>query len=358
MSTPAAPARTNGFAIASLILALLGITIPALICGYLGRRQIDKSQGTEQGRGLALAGIIIGWLQVAAGIALVCVLVVVARNATDDTTTANNNPPAAETADQTEVTGTPLAPLGLGGEQDPAVGALAPVVAGHGFDGAPVDIGGQSDTASLVVFMPHWCPHCQIELPQLVQWAADGTIPHDVRLVAVATSTDPAQNNYPPQDWFDRENWPGEILADSDDNKAATAYGVSSFPFLRRDQHRRHLGRTSRRRARPTTRRPDRLPHQHSVDSQPNTPTTRRPSCSRRTGGSCWHVLLTSRDVRTATVKATLTESRSTRLPWKRWCRERVAEDEERPLDIDPSFGTSCDPIIRFLQCNGRFQSD
>lgn len=232
ISTPAAPARTNGFAIASLILALLGITIPALICGYLGRRQIDQSQGTEQGRGLALAGIIIGWLQVAASIALVLVLVVVARNATDDTTTANNNPPAAETAEQTTVTGTPLAPLGLGGEQDPAVGALAPVVAGHGFDGAPIDIGGQSDTASLVVFMPHWCPHCQIELPQLVQWATDGTIPHDVRLVAVATSTDPAQNNYPPQDWFDRENWPGELLADSDDNKAATAYGVSSFPFF------------------------------------------------------------------------------------------------------------------------------
>lgn len=231
--TPYAPARTNGFAVASLVLALVGITIPALICGYLGRRQIDQSRGTERGRSLAVAGIILGWLQVAAGIALLALLVVLALNANDDTTTAIDSTSTATAPSpnrETTVTGTPLPALEVG--QDPAVGAPAPVVQGSTFDGEPVNLGGPSETASLVVFMPHWCPHCQAELPQLVQWASDGTIPNDVRLVAVATSTDPAQPNYPPQDWFEREGWADEVLVDSDDNAAAAAYGVTGFPFF------------------------------------------------------------------------------------------------------------------------------
>jgi hypothetical protein len=72
---PAAPSgivqygATNGFAIASLVLGIVGLTsvplIPsvlALIFGYKGKRQIDRSGGAEQGRGLAVAGIILGWI--------------------------------------------------------------------------------------------------------------------------------------------------------------------------------------------------------------------------------------------------------------------------------------------------------
>lgn len=229
------PERTNGFAVASLILALVGITIPALVCGYLGRRQIDESQGTEKGRGLAVAGIVLGWLQVALGIGLVILLAVVTINAGNDSSTTTEGTPLAAGPSQAgppEVAGTTLPTLALGDGQDPAVGTPAPVVRGHGFDGSPVDLGGESDGASLVVFMPHWCPHCMAELPRLVQWKSDGTIPEDVRLVAVATSTDPGGPNYPPEDWLEREGWPGEVLADSDNNTIATAYGVTSFPFF------------------------------------------------------------------------------------------------------------------------------
>lgn len=68
---PSAPAlgTTNGFAIASLVLGIVGLTgfplIPsvlALIFGYKGKRQIDRSGGAEQGRGLAVAGIVLGWI--------------------------------------------------------------------------------------------------------------------------------------------------------------------------------------------------------------------------------------------------------------------------------------------------------
>ncbi|MCX7855039.1 MAG: DUF4190 domain-containing protein [Anaerolineae bacterium] len=61
---------TNGLAIASLVLSLLGLigvlpllgTVLGLIFGYSARNQIAQSRGTQGGEGLAKAGIIIGWV--------------------------------------------------------------------------------------------------------------------------------------------------------------------------------------------------------------------------------------------------------------------------------------------------------
>lgn len=59
---------TNGFAVASLVLGIvwaMGIgSILALIFGYIGRNQIDRSGGTQTGRGMAIAGIALGWIGV------------------------------------------------------------------------------------------------------------------------------------------------------------------------------------------------------------------------------------------------------------------------------------------------------
>lgn len=55
----AAPPRTNGLAIASMVLGILWIyfvgSLLALILGYRARRQIDESNGAETGRGFATA---------------------------------------------------------------------------------------------------------------------------------------------------------------------------------------------------------------------------------------------------------------------------------------------------------------
>ena len=69
--------RTNGYAIASLACALgqlaLGplATIPAIGLGHVARRQIMRTG--EQGAGLALAGLILGWAAVILGIVLIVV---------------------------------------------------------------------------------------------------------------------------------------------------------------------------------------------------------------------------------------------------------------------------------------------
>ena len=56
--------KTNGLAIASLVLGIIWIywigSILALIFGYNAKGQIDRSNGMEGGRGLAVAGIVLG----------------------------------------------------------------------------------------------------------------------------------------------------------------------------------------------------------------------------------------------------------------------------------------------------------
>lgn len=80
----ASPTRTNGLAIASLVLGILWLygfgSIVALILGYIARGQIDGSGGRQGGRGLAIAGIVLGWIGFAAVILFGVVVVSAARS--------------------------------------------------------------------------------------------------------------------------------------------------------------------------------------------------------------------------------------------------------------------------------------
>lgn len=59
-----APA-TNGKALASLILSLFGISLLAVIFGHMAQTEIKKSQGRQSGEGLAIVGLVFGWLGMA-----------------------------------------------------------------------------------------------------------------------------------------------------------------------------------------------------------------------------------------------------------------------------------------------------
>ncbi len=74
--------QANSRAIVSLVLGIAGIvfvpvllSIPALVVGYRARREIDASNGMQTGRGLAIAGIVCGWIGVAFGLLLVAGIV-------------------------------------------------------------------------------------------------------------------------------------------------------------------------------------------------------------------------------------------------------------------------------------------
>lgn len=116
---------------------------------------------------------------------------------------------------------------------DAAIGMPAPVISGKGFTGTEITTDG-AGTPTLLVFLAHWCPHCQREVPLLVEWEKDGKTPTGVDVIAVATGTDPANPNYPPSEWLAREEFPAlwPVIADSADKKAANAFGLSGYPYF------------------------------------------------------------------------------------------------------------------------------
>jgi hypothetical protein len=79
-ASPVGQVKTNGFAIAALVLGIVWIygigSILALVFGYQAKNQIDASGGRESGRGMAVAGIVLGWIGV--GLILLVILGVAA----------------------------------------------------------------------------------------------------------------------------------------------------------------------------------------------------------------------------------------------------------------------------------------
>ena len=78
MNVPAKPTSTT--AIVSLVSGILGWTfvpvlgsVLAIICGHMARGEIKRSNGTLEGDGLAIAGLVLGWINV-----VLCVLAVAA----------------------------------------------------------------------------------------------------------------------------------------------------------------------------------------------------------------------------------------------------------------------------------------
>ena len=112
---------------------------------------------------------------------------------------------------------------------DPAVGQPIPELSGVGLDGQPLTIG-PGDGPMAIVVLAHWCPHCQAELPALVDYLAQGSMPAGVSIVGISTAIDPVRPNYPPSAWFDREGWTQPTLTDDANSTALRALGVNSFP--------------------------------------------------------------------------------------------------------------------------------
>jgi cytochrome c biogenesis protein CcmG/thiol:disulfide interchange protein DsbE len=123
-----------------------------------------------------------------------------------------------------------LPPLERGGA-DPAVGEDMPELAGSTFDGSAVRI--ENDGRPKVLFfLAHWCPHCQREVPVIVDYLEEEGQPEGVDLFGVSTAVDEGRPNFPPSRWLEQESWPAPVLADTAEGTAAEAYGVSGFPFF------------------------------------------------------------------------------------------------------------------------------
>ena len=94
-------------------------------------------------------------------------------------------PPIEEVLGEVEVTGDALPTYAQG--DDPAIGMTAPVLVGADYDGNPTRVDPVNDGPTMVIFLAHWCPHCNAEVPKLLQLREDGRIPEGVNVVAGST---------------------------------------------------------------------------------------------------------------------------------------------------------------------------
>ena len=161
---------------------------------------------------------------VAIGIAA---LVVVAAIAAIALTSGGLGGPAP--AASIRVAGTALPALPADGA-DPAIGAPLPTLTGVGPDGGSVVIG-PTGTPQVIAVVAHWCPHCQVEVPKIVEWQRSGnSLPNGATWTTLSTSISAVQPNYPPSAWLEREGWTAPVLTDDAASNGLAALGITSFP--------------------------------------------------------------------------------------------------------------------------------
>lgn len=114
---------------------------------------------------------------------------------------------------------------------DPAEGSQAPVLNGFDFSGSPIAVK-PTGRPTLLVFLAHWCPHCNAEIPRLIEWKESGQIPESLDVIGITTGSRDDQANWPPSKWLVNMEWPWTAMADSEAQDAAVAMGVSGYPGL------------------------------------------------------------------------------------------------------------------------------
>ncbi|MEZ5171213.1 MAG: redoxin domain-containing protein [Acidimicrobiia bacterium] len=166
------------------------------------------------------------WLWVGVAVVVVAAVVLAILLTSSDNDAEKE---AGEIGVEVTTEGTAL-PVFQGSAADAAVGQPAPVVTGVSPEGDPVTIGGAGP--QILVFLAHYCPHCQVEVPEIVAASGSPDWPDNVEVTGITTATDDNRPNYPPSAWLDREDWPWPVMADDADSGAAGVYGISAFPYM------------------------------------------------------------------------------------------------------------------------------
>ncbi len=186
------------------------------------RRRTSKTprrQPSPAGRGFPLVAVVITGLVI---LVVAAVLAVVLAGGGGGTSGEPARVPV-------KVGGQPLAAFASTAATDPAVGQPIPTLDGVTFDNSPVSIG-PTDGPMVVVFVAHWCPHCQAEVPRIQAWLNAGGLPSGVKLITIATGTSQTRPNYPPSAWLQREHWTPPVLVDDANSSALAAFGMNEFP--------------------------------------------------------------------------------------------------------------------------------
>ena len=181
--------------------------------------------------------IVIGAIVIVLGLAGIAVML----SGDDDSSTGvvdPDSPPPATYGDDVqenrpvEVSGAPLPQLDSAVEDDPAIGMATPVITGATFDGDPITVGGATGGPTLYVYLAHWCPHCNNEIPELIELRNRDGIPQGMNVVGISTSVENTAPNYPPSEWLVDKGWPWPVMADDAQSTSFIVNGGGGFPYL------------------------------------------------------------------------------------------------------------------------------
>lgn len=207
------------------------------------RRKAQAKASRKSGEGGGMKWL---WIGLVAVVAVVAVVVIVSSSGDDegetsttgtDDTSLNNLPDSQPVT----VTGDAVPTLAVefgDWQSDAAIGTAAPVLTGLDFQGDEVVIdAAATGKPYMVVFLAHWCPHCNAEVPRLLDWRKTGGIPEDLQIVGVATAASPSSANYPPAEWFSDKGWSWPVMVDESTGdhaagKAAIALGAPGWPYI------------------------------------------------------------------------------------------------------------------------------
>jgi len=172
------------------------------------------------------------WVALGAVIAIAGTAAIVASAGGSDSNGGSGGRASGHEYGTVTVTGKKLPTLPASGA-DPAVGTTIPTVKGENFSGAPVTIA-PGGTAQMIVFLAHWCPHCNAEAPKLAAYLKDhGGTPPGVELTIVPTGSSAQAPNWPPSQWVKSMGLRSvRTLVDDQDGTAASAFGLDGYPFI------------------------------------------------------------------------------------------------------------------------------
>jgi thiol-disulfide isomerase/thioredoxin len=205
------------------------------------RRKAAAKAGRPEGEGGSKAFL---WIAVAIVLVLGVGGIVWAATRSDDspassatTLAPGSTTPGVPDSQPVKVTGTKLDPYDAAKKPDPAVGKDAPVLEGKNFQGEPITVDAKKNGATMLVFLAHWCPHCNREVPRLNDWKHSGQVPPDLDVIGVATAVSPTSVNYPPGQWFSSKGWEWPVLVDQSKGDGAAgvgadAYGATGWPYI------------------------------------------------------------------------------------------------------------------------------
>lgn len=197
---------------------------------------VASGAAPSSARRVPLVALLIG-----AVLALGLIVVLVSRGGDDDAADEAGGSASSESAESADtsavpviefgtptITGSALAEFPRTGA-DPAVGQVAPTVAGQSPAGQTVGI--EPGSPRLIVFLAHWCPHCNKEADALRAEIDGGLDPAGIDIVL--TGSAPDRENWPPSGWLASKGLLDlPTVADDSGSSISRAFGLTSFPFI------------------------------------------------------------------------------------------------------------------------------